>query len=64
MRTHVQTISLLSELSKIVVRKSRKSGKTLLKGNNDLEMYHQQQNKWYPQRFLLAHSEATIPISK
>ena len=28
------------------------------------EMYHQQQNKWYPQGFLLTHFEATLHFSR
>ena len=28
------------------------------------DMYHQQQNKWYPQRCLLAHIEATLDFSR
>ena len=28
------------------------------------EMYHQQQNKWYPQRSLLAHGEDTLDFSR
>ena len=27
-------------------------------------LYHQQQNKWYPQRCLLAHFEATLDFSR
>ena len=27
-------------------------------------LYSQQQNKWYPQRFLLAHFEATFYFSR
>ena len=28
------------------------------------DMYHQQQNKWYPVRFLLAHFEATLYLNR
>ena len=28
------------------------------------EMYHQQQNKWYPQRSLFAHFEDTLDFSR
>ena len=28
------------------------------------KMYHQQQSKWYPQRCLLAHYEATFDFSR
>ena len=27
-------------------------------------LYHQQQNKWYPQRCLLAHFEAILDFSR
>ena len=27
-------------------------------------MYHQQRNKWYPRRFLLAHFEAALYFSR
>ena len=33
---------------------------TVLKLLYRTNMYHQQQNKWYPQRCLLAHFEATL----
>ena len=56
-------MALISFLSKICpVNDIKSSSNSPTVSLVDVDTYHRQQNKWYPQRCLLAHFEATLDL--